>query len=473
MKRYKETLKKHNFIYDVVEFWLSDKKYEYYMLSLIDNMDTIFEFENKSIAEVVLEKFCNSCKEELINQKSNVVDKEYYLKIFNRIYNHSKYEKKDIEKINELIENLNQFVINGKYKLERKAKLFSSIDRLTKKPEKVADLSLVDKADINEQLSYFNSYITDAINDNTRINLTDENTFLIGDNNGNFNQYAYSFSYADDCSILLKIHVIDINSLMYEDTPLYLDMKNNNRLDDRAIKLISLKQNKISPTITYQLCIDFKGIIRDCRIYKSKINPNIIVDSTLSYEKIKQNENLKPYLYAYKILEKYYEKDAKCTTINDIDNTLVDILNNSINRKIRDYEVPFIYKIHENQSPTNILDQITNLNWYMFRLTDKDFNTIYNIICNSNNKKARYSLNNIGHYAENKKSMLNVTKPISFIGLKLQELITNILNNNYSKKELVDKYNEEFLELVNYYNKKFYDIDESETIEKPKQRVRN
>lgn len=455
MKKAKE--QKHNYIYDVINFWLGNEKYEYYILALIDELPDIFQLKEESILKIVLEKFSDSCKDELINQKSEIVSKDYYARIFNKLYNHKKYDHQIDSQLDEIKNQLNNFVANGNFKLERKQQIYDSINNLGKPIEEIQPLYEIEISELKEQMKYISDYLEVSINDSSRMNFIKEETIIIGNENS-INQYAYSINYTKDGSVLLRFHILDIKSIVPEDTPMYFDMKNNNILDKDVIDKISLNTDRISPVITYQLNITNRGEIYNFKYFHSLIKPQKLVNKNTPYNELKKDFSTKQFVYAYKILHNYYNLETNAQTFNEIDKSLVDFLTKTISLKIKQKQIPFVYKVQDNPNVDDYIEQLTNLNWYMFRLKDSDFRLVYKVICNKNNTKAHYSLTNKGHYGTKRKSFINITKPLSFIGLISQKMLDEIFIKNISVEEINEIYEKEFIELVDYYNEKFYGV---------------
>ena len=495
MKNSKLVLDKHDYLYDTIMFWLSDEKYGNYLLTFINTLDETYlndsltykntkyshnirknknnkKFLKSTITELIMKKFVDSCRGQLINQKSNIVDKNYYVKLFNKIYNNPKYKHKDAASLNKMQKDLEEFVRSGSFKSEKKGEIIKALEQLTKKETEIKPLYEVDKKDLREHIRYFKDYLDSAIKDHSRMNFIEDQTIIIGRQADGLYQYAYSIDYKRDGSCLLRVHVLDINALMYTDTPLYFDMKNNNYLNEEIIDGFSMKPGKLSPTVTYQLNIDNRGCIYDFEFFKSLIKPKKIVDNRTSYADLKQDFEMKQYVYLYKILEHYYELNDRGNNLKDIDNALIGILDFTLGKYLKENELPSIYKVQDNPNSLELANQLINLNWIMYRLDDYDFRNVYNIICNQNNTIAHYSLNNIGHYGENKKCFLSTTKPFSFVGLKQQQTLFDFVGNYISSEEVKNRCQEELLDIVNYYNQKFYNISTPEVLDKKKTKVR-
>lgn len=455
---------KQDYLYNIIEFWLSDEKYEYYLNSLFDTMPKIYELQDRPIIKLVLAKYQKSFEEEL-SKRSSTVSKEYYLNLFNKLYNSSFYKHNHDNELNMMIADLKQLLEKSKCKTEGKAYFYESINKLQEKPLEIDPLCKIEEFDLSESPKYLVDCVTSSLDNRKRVAL-DDNVVIFGNDNFSIYSYAYSVKYLNDKKTILRFHILDIASIIYEDTPLYSSLKNNNGLSEEIKKILSLKENISSPSLTLELIIDETGKVCATNAFKSIISPKAIINKSTPFNELK-NENLtKPFVMVYKMFKKYYKFDYNASTLKDVGDTFNHILNANIGKTIANNNIPFIYKIQAGPNSKEVYNQINNLNSYLFYLDTDDYRKIYEIICNKNNARARYSTINNGHFGEHIRYKLDILKSFTYIGYSLQQVLIDLYINNLSYESLQAKYGMEFQKLVAYYNKKLYGLDDK-LLEKP------
>ena len=86
-------MKNHDYLSDIINFWLDDSTCYNYLDEISQKLPRVFLL-NPNILDVTLDKYFKSCKED-INDNS-IIDKNYYIKVFNTLYN-SPYYKHDMD----------------------------------------------------------------------------------------------------------------------------------------------------------------------------------------------------------------------------------------------------------------------------------------------------------------------------------------------------------------------------------------
>lgn len=442
---------KHDYLYDIIEFWLSNEEYEYYLKELFTKHKKVFELKEKPVIEVILDHFINSCHEYIENKE--VVSKDYYVRLFNKMYNSEKYDHKSDYIIKEKLNELKKYISKRKMSDNKKSNLIESINNLGKQ-EKKEDISYKKDKQI-EKLT--KQLMLEEVKNQNRI-IINEPVFMLKSNNYNEMGTCYSIVKNSD-NFTLNIHIIDLLNLIYEDSYLYKEMMNNNMLNPYIINALSYKENEERPSITISIEVEKNGKVKNFKVFKSIVKPSFTLNKTTSNESLRGNTLTKKIPDLARLLNNYYGNTKKINNLKDDIKLFNHILNEVIGKNIYENDYPFIYKVHMATCFKEAEYQIANLNYYLFRIPYEDYKIIYDIICNKNNNKAFYSCTNLGHYAEHERYKLEL-KPFTFVGYNLLSLINDLYIKNKPKEELIEKYSENFEELVKTYNKRFFEIDE-------------
>ena len=436
---------KHDYIYEIINFWLSDEENEYYLEKLFEKYEKIYFLTEKPIIDVILDRFIASCNNYIENVSD--VDMNYYVRVLNKLYNNDKFNH---EKDFEIIKKINDYkTIVSKKKMSdtKKTKIMENINSLLKIEEKESISYKKDKG--LEKL--LKNLINMELKKDERKDKTFENAFIIKNNNFNDNGVCYSIIKEDD-SITINYHFIDILSLVYTDSEIYKSMKQNNRLNPYIVNSLSFREKSERPSITVSIELDKTGKVNGFNVYKSKVKPIFKLKDTTSFEALKNNSLTKSITDASRVIDKHFKTLDKKDNLKEISKQFTRFLNEVIGSDIYYNDCPCIYKVHLVGSSSEIEYQLSNLNYYLFRITYEDYNIIYDIICNKTNNKAYYSLENYGHYAEKSRYKLEL-KPFTFVGYNLFSLLNDLYIKKLSKEELNKKYLEEFSEIINFYNK--------------------
>ena len=158
----------------------------------------------------------------------------------------------------------------------------------------------------------------------------------------------------------------------------------------------------------------------------------------------------------YKKLSKkisdFYKLDEPIKDMQDVSKIFNHILYETLGRDIYNSNYTFMYRCHNYPSSKDLNYQISNLNYYLFKVPYNDYKIIYDILCKSVNNKAYYSTENKGHYAEKERYKLDILKPFTFVGMKSLEEVCDIYIKNMNSLEVLDKYNNVFKRFCKTYN---------------------
>ena len=443
--------KSHNYLFDIIDFWLTDEKNEYYLLELFNTNPKMVNLKNDlTLAEYVADKFCLACKMYLINHGGDK-NKEYYLRILNSILNNPEYDHAHDDIIEVRINTLKQFVQRGKFKNDRKSEIYNLIQKLGVEEEKIKPLKEVSIEEFLEQKAYIKDYYYSATNDSNRMNLSSADTLIV--NSESYPSICYTLDYTKDGSTLIKIHVLDIESLIPSDTPIDAYFINSNRLPNDICDSMKLEVGKTSPVITYQLNMNPNGAIYNFKVYKSVVKPNMMSDTTTDYDIVKKDDDIKPYIQSAKKLAEFYNLENDHSTFGSVvTDNYHELLNRTIGRDLKEKDMPFVYKVQSPPDQVEFARQLTGINWFLFRISDDDFKTIYHIICNKNNTIGHYSNKDIGHYGLNSQYVTEINKPFTYMGLMAQKILSDVFIKEINHGDMVKEYDELLVELINYYN---------------------
>ena len=447
--------KRRNYLYDILSFWLCNENNEYYILNTINLCDEVFEIEDLDL--LIISKISNACKEKLKNNMFVDINYlRYLVNVFNTVIKSSKYQKTNSKSIANELKELNDFIKSGNYKDNRKEEIFELINLIGTDIE-YSKMHQVDAIELEDQMKLLNNQ--DAYSaltfDSSRTSFAKD--VIISENNSNC---AYSIDYKKDGSTLLRIHIFDLTALIPEYSQVDHEFCNEYNLKDVDF---NFEKDKESPSITFQLNVDTSGNIYDLKAYKSLIKPTIVLDDKQSYKTFKKNYELQPLLVTYsQLLHKH--KNEENSYIFDYFNK---VLMEEIGRKIDDLKIPFVYQVQEEANSEEFAYQLTHLNWFFFRIDDALFKKLYHILCNKQNTKVHYSLENIGHYSLNRKVQFDLFKS-NYVSLMIQRFLIDMYINEIPRDELIKIYGEDFTKIINYYNRTIYDYNSNETM-MPKQ----
>lgn len=444
---------KHDYLYDIIDFWLSNEEYEYYLEELIKKDKRVFNLKEKPLMEILLDKFITSCNCYIENKET--VDKDYYVRLFNKMYNSSLYNHTGDYNIKKRINDYLKTVSKRKMSDTKKTSIIESINCLGKNVKQEVTFYKTDK----KLIKLTKQLIDNEIAKPNRYDLTNEVCFTTKSDNFNNKGVSYSIKTCDD-TIILSYHIADISSILYDGSNIYKNLRENNMLDRHLLDSLSFKNGVISPCLTISLEIEKYGKIKNFRVFKSIVKPSFEINEDTKIETLKANNLTKDIANTAISLNKYYRKDKKLKDLSDITKLYSHALNEVVGKNIFDNDYPFIYKVHVAGDSNKIVEQLSNLNYYLFRIPYDEFKIIYDIICNKNNNKAYYSCINLGHFAEGERYKTEILKPFTCVGINSLNLITDLYIKGLTKQELEEKYQEEFNELVKLYNKKFYSIEE-------------
>ena len=125
---------KHDYIYEIIDFWLSSEDNEYYLEKLFERYDKIYSLTEKPVIDVILDRFISSCNNYIENIDD--VDRNYYVRLLNKLYNNSKFNHESDYEIKKKITDYRAFVAKKKMSETKKTNLMESINSLLKSDEK-------------------------------------------------------------------------------------------------------------------------------------------------------------------------------------------------------------------------------------------------------------------------------------------------------------------------------------------------
>jgi len=360
---------KHDYIYEIIDFWLSSEDNEYYLEKLFERYDKIYLLTEKPVIDVILDRFISSCNNYIENIDD--VDRNYYVRVLNKLYNNSKFNHESDYEIKKKITDYRSFVAKKKMSETKKTNLMESINSLLKSDEK-ENVSYKKDKGLDKLLK---NLINMELKNEARKDKTQENAFVVKCNNYNDNGVCYSIIKEDD-SITLNYHFVDTLSLIYYDSEIYKNMKLKNRLNPYIVSSLSFKEKCERPSITISIELDKTGNVNGFSIYKSKVKPIFNLKETASFESLKNNSLTKPITDASRIINKHFKKTDNKDNLKDITKQFTHLLNEVIGSDIYYNDYPFIYKVHMAGSSSEVEYQIANLNYYLFRIPYEDYNII-------------------------------------------------------------------------------------------------
>lgn len=440
-----EFMKTYDYKFDIIEYWLSSEANKVFLEKIFERLPetvNIRSRDNEHLLIYILKAYIEALKIELRNQSKPTVSSTYLKNMYKVLMSNNQLELLDSDEIirQHLLENFSDFLKHSNYKRERIVAALNEIDNLKTMVDCEEDENKFNETEVNEQLSYIRELINIQNNDYKRVDLTNEQTLAIVNGNLRYNNYAYILNRLSNNDYSLKISVIDIASLVNEDSPLdiylhthlFSDINNDNYLVPNIDDFSLMKGHK-RPTITFELTINDKGEVKDFVCYKSVS----MVSNTIHSDSILANDNFPVYYQLLNSLKKddWFNRDNSIKQLEDMINQNCI---KSVTKYFADHHYPFIYKVQKEQDSNNFEDNINALNGIFYKVNKDEFKVIYSIICEDYNY-AYYAIDNIGH--KNKKSgyYSDLLNPLdSYVGIFLQRLIDefyfndrHLVNNDY------------------------------------------
>lgn len=430
-------MKNHDYLNDIINFWLDDSTCYNYLDEISQKLPRVFLL-NPNILDVTLDKYFKSCKED-INDNS-IIDKNYYIKVFNTLYN-SPYYKHDMDiYLKEKVSKFRHLINTSKISKNKKIEILESISRLFRDSKN----ELVKPLRITEDKEIINLLVKREIIDEEKP-LIKNNAFSIINKGYNQAGYAYSIIKNKD-SYVLNYHVVDTPKIIIDDLNVNESLRCDNKLNTSISQILSFKKNKISPCVTISLNIGRNGEVKSFCVFKS----NVLLKDIYSCDMICQENS--DYKKLSKKISDFYKLDEPIKDMQDVSKVFNHILYETLGRDIYNSNYTFMYRCHNYPSSKDLNYQISNLNYYLFKVPYNDYKIIYDILCKSVNNKAYYSTENKGHYAEKERYKLDILKPFTFVGMKSLEEVCDIYIKNMNSLEVLDKYNNVFKRFCKTYN---------------------
>ncbi len=441
-KNYREDLSKtkHDYCYDVINYFLQDESGYPYIKRIINDLPNIVNTKNNDehILIILLSEFIYNHKKMLDDKTSSYINPDYlkqvYILFSNSIY--LKLSKKEKDEIDTILNNYINYLLENVNKVERQKEIKKELYSLktnnyfiNKKPK----LKNVDKSQFMWQANHIVNNRNNSINRNYRVNIL-EPTICFNNNT------AYSIQEIEDKKII-KIHSLDVECMIPEstsiDSQVYNDMILNNDIHYQISRHLIFDYENLNPTITYELTFDKFNNVVDFKIYKSNIkNIKKCNDVDLFYM---SNETLKKLATLSKKILLVKNISFKYVDINQIEKVMTLILNEQFIEYINKNNIPFIYGGIEYIN--DYINNMNNLSAIFSRLEKNEFQVIYQLINN-----------NVGEYGYSKEMFevendydLNLINKINYLSIFNQRLIDDIIINNElikSKEDYMKKIEE-------------------------------
>lgn len=402
----------------IVDYFLAKEDYYLYFKELVKHFPSIvnIRYNDKHILNYILSTFISNYKIMLTSKKSNYINKDYLKSIYllilrNKKLSISREELKELDKmLIEFMNFVNKNITSSKRKNTVKLDLKDMYSDKMYMPKKVELLNEIDNYKLDNQIDR----MYDMINMNNIINDCDEAMQI--------SPYA-AISFDED---IIKVHVLDLYGLIINHTELNKYMYNlliYNETDQEIENALQMKVGKIYPVVTYE-------IGEELNISKNKIKINNLDTS-----------KLKPYYDVTSL-------DCKET----LENKIEKILNHYVIKYFNKNKLPFVYSgCIKNESEKEII--LNDLTHALSKLEKKDFNKIYNILYNYQDKFHYEMIPFNGQYS------LNIINPVNYIGITIQRIIREVIledrNTEKERNRVIKKYDDELRTLVatiNYYN---------------------
>ena len=453
-----ESMKTYDYKFDIIEYWLSDEDNRIFLEKLFDRLPetvNIRSRDNEHILIHILKTYIDTYKIELRNQSKPFVSSTYLKNMYKLLMANNQLELLDSDEMirQSLLENFSNFLRHSNYKRERIVAALAEIESLKNINDSEDDEIEFDEKEVNEQLSYIKELISLQNSDHRRVDLTNEKTLVIVNDSLKYNNYAYILNKLSNNDYSLKINVIDIASIVNENSPLDIYLRhhlfsnvNNDSFLIPNVNDFSLVMGRKMPTITFELIINEKGEVKDLAGYKSVS----IVNTTIHSDAILASDKFPVYYQLLKVLKNddWFNRDNSIKQLEEIVN---EKCIKGIAKYFSSHNYPFIYKVQARQNSINFENNINALNGIFYKVNKEEFKTIYSIICEDYNY-AYYAIDNIGHRSKHSNCHSDLLNPLdSYIGIFLQRLIDefylnshHVVNNDYWSEEaisLVEKAN--------------------------------
>ncbi len=474
-----DSLKDDNSLFEVVDCFLKNENVFMYLKEIVNEIpkivnsrQTIIDNEgNKTTQHIVLyivDKFIENYKIMLSDKNNNYINKDYLKEVYflftSSIYlNLTDDEKNIINK--KLLSFMNYANKNITSPLRRNAIKMDLREMYT---DKIYYNKYRRRENILKNASYYKTeYILNTFSlnlknsllDKDRVDLTDDDCITLNDD-----FCCYSISKYYDKTVL-KISVIDLYKSL-SIYPIFCDYIFNNTIldenvDDIILNNITMIEDFIYPTITYEIVFDkygnYKNINGDFisfNIYNSKVKiKKSYVDNDLLSDK--DDQLIKKFVNLFRVIgtRNNYQFNS-LFSIADINSYFEKILNEGVIKFVKDNNIPFIYtgiSEYTNDELSYLRNEMKTL---MSKVNENDFNTIYNIIDKNRD---------LFHYSTipfNGEYQLFIKNPVNYPGILIQSIIYEFIINNRDKNDKeyekkVSMYREKINEIVfsfNWYN---------------------
>ena len=428
-----ETLDTYDYKLDIIKYWLTRAENIVFIEKLFERIPETVNIRtenNEHLINYILEKYIEICKLELRNQGEAKVSSSYLKSILRKVLNSDNLELLDIDELlyKNMINEYEEFLKTSDYKHDRIVDAINDLNSITSIEKK--EKEEIDEHDVNEQLSYIKDIINMENNNKSRVDLTNEYTIAITNDNLQYHNYSYIIDRINANKYCIKVNLLDIHSLINEGSPLDLYLRNKmfSNINNKDylfpnVDAFALDAGKKMPTLTFEMFVNKKGEVISFDCYKSVSSINKIL-----YDKeILAGDNMPMYYQLLNMMKEKYNKDCSL-------NKLEELINESCIKSVAKYfdekQFPCIYRVQEEQNSEIFGRNISALNGIFYRISKDDFRTIYSIICEDFNY-AYYDVVNCGHKNKSSKYYLDLLNPLdSYIAICLQRLVHDYYLSN-------------------------------------------
>ena len=417
---------KYDYKFDIINFWLTNKEYQVFIKKLFDRIPDSVNVRSANdvhLLNYLLEQFIISKKIELFNRNKPKIGSNYLYGVIISILenDHLFFSSEDFKTFYNIIGEFKKYLSESEHDVKLVNRLMQDINKITLKDEYEEEIFDIHR--VNNQLCCIDGVINMVNQNSRRKDLTNENTFVIINDSLKYNNYSYIVNKIDDNKILVKVNIIDIDSIVMEYTPLDLYLKekmfSNVKNEEYLFPtegIFDLGFNKKMPTLTIEYVVNKNGEVTDFDCYQSVSVIDTVYNSCNSID-----EKNMPLLN--KLFSRLNKVEKLENELKNLDILLSNVSIKSVAKYFDEREYPLIYKVQEQQDTSIYEKNLNALNGIFYKLDEEEFRTIYSIICEDYNY-SYYSIENKGHENLNAKYYLDLLNPLdSYVAIQVQRLI--------------------------------------------------
>lgn len=396
--------------FDIVCELLSSTKHYLTIKKLINSFPQIVNIRNKDkhIIIFILEEYISNYIKLLEKDENDIKNIDYLREVYN-LFTKSGYIRltnSEKKQINIIISDFITYVHEHVNSSKRKNHIVKEAKSLLPKyyyNDKTLELREVKGHSYDSQLSaikYSNSNYRER---NNEVDLTKEYTVMLS---SDYTCYSLTDNGKNKS---LKIHTCDISNLIprYKalDNYIYNCMLENKEINNDILSALKFKINEKVSAFTYEIILDNSNNVIGFKIYRSKIRPNIKIDSeennNRTYNKLRRLSN------SIMINQNY---ESRKLNIESIEEVICHLLNDTYLDNIRGRDIPYIFSGTEVISSLEDITIYSNIKHLFNKLPKEEFIKIKNILDDDLlqfhysdrpfNVNGEYSLNLVGvpHY---------------------------------------------------------------------------